>query len=74
MIEKLIKQKIEVMKHPHHSEKAQNAVGAAAKPAPRGNRRSFSRKSKPKNNNSRKPNNSNKSRTNNSNNKPRRRF
>lgn len=41
-IEGLIKQKIEVMDHKFHSEIAQNAVGAAAKPPPR-NRKSFSR-------------------------------
>ena len=34
-IEKLIKQKIEVMEHKYHSETAKNAVGAAAKPAPK---------------------------------------
>jgi ATP-dependent RNA helicase RhlE len=44
-IERLIKQKIEVMDHTFHSESAKNAVGAAAKPPPK-QRRSFSRKSK----------------------------
>ena len=44
-IEKLIKQKIEVMDHTFHSESAKNAVGAAAKPPPR-QRRSFSRNPK----------------------------
>ncbi len=34
-IERLIRQKIEVMDHTFHSETAKNAVGAAAKPAPR---------------------------------------
>ena len=34
-IEKLIRQKIEVMDHAFHSEAAKNAVGAAAKPLPR---------------------------------------
>ena len=34
-IEKLIRQKIEVMDHRFHSEAAKNAVGAAAKPPPR---------------------------------------
>jgi ATP-dependent RNA helicase RhlE len=34
-IEKLIRQKIEVMQHAYHSEYAKNAVGAAAKPAPK---------------------------------------
>jgi ATP-dependent RNA helicase RhlE len=42
-IEKLIRQKIEVINHAFHSERAQNAVGAAAKPPPR-NQRQFSRK------------------------------
>jgi len=48
-IERLIKQKIEVMDHTFHSETAKNAVGAAAKPPPR-NRKSFSKnfKRKPK--------------------------
>jgi len=41
-IEKLIRQKIEVMQHAYHSEQAKNAVGAAAKPAPR-QQRSFHR-------------------------------
>ena len=44
-IERLIKQKIEVMDHTFHSERAKNAVGAAAKPPPR-QKRSFSRKFK----------------------------
>ena len=44
-IERLIKQKIEVMDHTFHSESAKNAVGAAAKPPPK-QRRSFSRNSK----------------------------
>ena len=47
-IEKLIKQKIEVMEHKFHSELAKNAVGDAAKPPPRG-RGSFSKNSRPKN-------------------------
>jgi ATP-dependent RNA helicase RhlE len=56
-IEKLIKQKITVMDHSFHSEKAKNATGNEAKPAPRkqGNRRnsprsnnSFSRSTKPR--------------------------
>ncbi|MDP2749320.1 MAG: DEAD/DEAH box helicase [Nanoarchaeota archaeon] len=34
-IERLIRQKIEVMQHAYHSEHAKNAVGAAAKPAPK---------------------------------------
>ncbi|PIN88140.1 hypothetical protein COV12_00080, partial [Candidatus Woesearchaeota archaeon CG10_big_fil_rev_8_21_14_0_10_32_24] len=34
-IEKLIKQKIEVMDHKFHSESAKNAVGTAAKPTPK---------------------------------------
>ncbi len=41
-IEKLIKQKIEVMEHVYHSEHAKNAVGEAAKPAAR-QQRSFHR-------------------------------
>jgi ATP-dependent RNA helicase RhlE len=41
-IERLIRQKIEVMPHAYHSEYAKNAVGAAAKPAPR-QQRSFHR-------------------------------
>ncbi|MFH1849716.1 MAG: DEAD/DEAH box helicase [archaeon] len=41
-IERLIRQKIEVMDHTFHSAAAQNAVGAAAKPAPK-NRTPFSR-------------------------------
>ncbi len=44
-IERLIKQKIEVNNHTFHSEIAQNAVGAAAKPAPK-NKRQFSRNAK----------------------------
>ena len=47
-IEKLIKQKIEVMDHKFHSEIAKNATGTAAKPPPRG-RGSFSKNSRPKN-------------------------
>ncbi|MDA1197391.1 MAG: DEAD/DEAH box helicase [Nanoarchaeota archaeon] len=39
-IEKLIKQKIEVISHPHHSDAAQTAVGSASKPPPKYNRRS----------------------------------
>ena len=42
-IEKLIRQKIDVMDHTFHSETAKNAVGAAAKPPPK---KSFSRNSK----------------------------
>jgi ATP-dependent RNA helicase RhlE len=50
-IERLIKQKIEVMKHSFHSETAKNAVGAAAKPPPkqRGSFRSKGKKSFSKN-------------------------
>ncbi len=47
-IERLIRQKIEVMNHTFHSEIAQNAVGAAAKPTPK-NKRSFSKNTKYKN-------------------------
>ena len=47
-IEKLIKQKIKVMDHAFHSETAKNAIGAAAKPAPKNNR-SFSKNAKFKN-------------------------
>ncbi len=47
-IEKLIKQKIKVMDHAFHSETAKNAIGAAAKPAPK-NRGSFSKNAKFKN-------------------------
>jgi ATP-dependent RNA helicase RhlE len=50
-IEKLIRQKIEVMKHVYHSEHAKNASGAAAKPAPRQKRsghRSFNSRHKPR--------------------------
>ena len=54
-IERLIKQNIEVIDHTFHSETAKNAVGAAAKPAPkqRGSfrsksKKSFSKKFKPK--------------------------
>ncbi len=45
-IEKLTKIKIEVMEHQYHSEQAKNAVGAAAKPAPKKQvvRRKFSGK------------------------------
>jgi len=46
-IEKLIRQKIEVMEHRFHSEIAKNAVGAAAKPPPKG-RKQYSRRFKPK--------------------------
>ncbi|MCK5026381.1 MAG: ATP-dependent helicase, partial [Nanoarchaeota archaeon] len=42
-IERLIKQKIEVMDHAFHSETAKNAVGSAAKPAPK---RSFGKNSR----------------------------
>ena len=73
-IEKLIKQKIQVMAHELHSEKAKNATGAAAKPAPKNNRRqsrnSTYKKKSPQNNKksfSKKTNNS-------GNNKFRRRF
>lgn len=38
-IEKLTRQKIEVINHPLHSEAAKNAVGSAAKPAPKSNNR-----------------------------------
>jgi len=44
-IEKLIKQKIDVMDHTFHSETAKNAVGTAAKPPPK---KSFVRNSKSK--------------------------
>jgi len=37
-IEKLTRVKIEVMEHQYHSEQAKNAVGAAAKPAPKKSR------------------------------------
>ncbi|MBI5226390.1 DEAD/DEAH box helicase [Candidatus Micrarchaeota archaeon] len=37
-IQRLIGQQIQVMDHPLHSESAKNATGAAAMPAPRGNR------------------------------------
>jgi len=47
-IERLIRQKIEVMDHSFHSETAKNATGAAAKPPPRG-RNSFSRNHRSKN-------------------------
>jgi len=46
-IEKLIRQKIEVVEHKYHSEKAKNATGQAAKPAPRQQGR-FYNKFKPK--------------------------
>ena len=45
-IERLIKQKIEVMDHAFHSKTAQNAVGAAARPPPR---KQFSRRPRPRN-------------------------
>ena len=45
-IEKLIRKNIEVKDHTFHSEKAKNAVGAAAKPPPK-QKRSFSRNPKP---------------------------
>lgn len=51
-IEKLIRQKIEVMPHSYHSEHAKNAVGAAARPAPKQQRpyyKNFKSKSGPKN-------------------------
>ena len=57
-IEKLIKQKIEVINHQYHSELAKNAVGAAAKPPPKG-KRSFSKKSNSSNRS--KPNSKHKS-------------
>ncbi|PIZ52454.1 DEAD/DEAH box helicase [Candidatus Woesearchaeota archaeon CG_4_10_14_0_2_um_filter_33_13] len=46
-IERLIKQKIEVMQHKFHSETAKNAVGAAAKPAGR-SKKPYSKHFKPK--------------------------
>jgi ATP-dependent RNA helicase RhlE len=46
-IEKLIRQKIEVMQHKYHSEHAKNAVGAAARPIPK-HQGSFYRSFKPK--------------------------
>ncbi len=45
-IERLIRQKIEVMQHTYHSELAKNAVGAAAKPPPK-NQRSHHRSFNP---------------------------
>ena len=45
-IERLIKQKIDVMDHTFHSETAKNASGAAARPPPR---KQFSRRHKPQN-------------------------
>jgi len=42
-IEKLIKQKIEVVKHKFHSDSAQNAIGSAAKPRRRTGRQSSRR-------------------------------
>jgi len=45
-IEELIRQRIEVMDHPFHSETAKNAVGAAAKPPPK---KAFNRNSRSKN-------------------------
>ncbi len=45
-IEKLIRQKIEVMDHTFHSEAAKNAVGVAAKPSPK---KTFSRNPRSKN-------------------------
>lgn len=42
-IERLIRQRIEVMPHAYHSEHAKNAVGAAARPLPRGHQRSGNR-------------------------------
>jgi len=50
-IEKLIRQKIKVMGHTFHSETAKNAIGAAAKPAPKksgGRNFRFKRKSRRK--------------------------
>ncbi len=47
-IEKLIRQKIEVINHKFHSETAKNAVGAAAKPPPKDQSRS-SRRPNPRN-------------------------
>lgn len=44
-IEKITRQEIEVMEHKYHSQKAQHATGADARPPPRKGR-SFSRKSK----------------------------
>jgi len=52
-IEKLIKQKIEVVKHNYHSETAKNAEGTAAKPPPRkpfaGRNKSRARRASPRN-------------------------
>ncbi len=53
-IERLIRQRIEVMDHTFHSEAAQNAVGAAAKPPPK---RTFSRNSRSKHVSNRAPKN-----------------
>ena len=47
-IEKLTRQKIEVIEHANHSEKARNASGADAKPAPRQQQGSFHRGNKPR--------------------------
>ena len=50
-IEKLIRQKINVMTHKYHSEHAKNAVGAAARPPPKQQRsfhRGFKSNSRPK--------------------------
>ncbi len=42
-IEKLIRQKIEVLEHAYHSEQAKNAVGAAAKPVPKQQKQFYGR-------------------------------
>ncbi len=47
-IERLIRQKIEVMQHAYHSEHAKNAIGAAARPAHRQFQRSFRPRSRHK--------------------------
>ncbi len=47
-IERLIRQKIEVMQHAYHSEHAKNAIGAAARPAHRQVQRSFRPRSRHK--------------------------
>ncbi|MBT3835778.1 DEAD/DEAH box helicase [Candidatus Woesearchaeota archaeon] len=50
-IVKLIKQELEVIKHKYHSEKAEYAVGEAARPPKKQRRGQRNRSSKPRNNN-----------------------
>jgi ATP-dependent RNA helicase RhlE len=50
-IERLIRQKIEVMPHAYHSEYAKNAVGAAARPLPRNQRSGNRNQQRPNNRN-----------------------